>query len=1626
MATENTVNIGINVSDNGSTGKVTKDAKELKGVLDQAVAAAAKMGKGGAATLSSITQATGGANAAASYGAQRGVAGTTGAGARDFAKESEGLSGLVRVYATFAANIYAVSAAFSALSTAMDTANMIKGLDQLGAASGRGLGSLAKSLVAVTGGAITMRDSMGAVATSSAAGLTSEQILKMGTVATKASQALGINLTDAFSRISRGVTKLEPELLDELGLFTKLGPATEDYARSVGKSVGQLTDFEKRQAYANAVLKEGIDKFGKIDIDVNPFVKLSASFQNLVQSGLEIVNKVIGPLVSLLASSPTALTLVIAGLGSMLLKQAIPAIGQFRERLKEASENALTNVATKSTPYRQALVVDQAAITARAEAEAEKFVQARDAATDKFNALSKSKLGQMPTVSKILEKGIYQISEADLKMLDDRAARAATSNKALSASYAELAATIRAGIAAEAAYQAERAKGILLTAEAAEVSKKQMLADAEFRELGIKAVQREMAAKAAATTKELGLVASLKESWTQYLLIRKQGAMISIPMPGQFIEGPGGEKIPKRQDVRVDPIGRTAGLMGLVGASASAAATGIGAALSTLTGWGTAALMAYEAGSLLISAFTKTEKESATTTAAIEKLTDAGKTVNETLKDIASRNPFERLTIDSINARTTAFGELTLSISNMISSTNKEMDKMEGFDKFINFFKGIVGQDVQSKSSREFAKSIETAFKAAVPSEATTGARKKIEGILGVSVGDIDGLKQAYMSLGGSAGTQIKLVVDSLSTLAKEQQISAARGIELRDSWKESGKALTAFMTSSLPQDPLSKLGQDMMADAAKMQVALNDPIESLVVMKALAGDITALKLFPPEAARNMAKYSDELNMLSIKASNAKENLGGIDQEIASLSSKKVEIDVSIAAIKLGGVGADRLPLLEAEAEKLRVDIQRALDSKKASLDVAASVKLKQDEIKDVFGNAVRDQFVAGANILSSKVAIEWAKAATIVSGTLAGLLGDSLAAIDIKAKNDKLNIDAQMAAIRTQMYLIIATEKLSTQVELDRLSREKGNLDAMDRKSKEEGGTGKAAEIVKRETKLEDKLKNYENKTPEQLAVKGGSSKLIEQFKAGKEGVTREDINFQQMLEASTAQLNALGAQYKSVDITKEAGVIKIIYDQQSKAREAGKLAAQDELDKLSTLEAQGKILRDIDLQTKNVSQNRIVQAGADQQIDAINAQIALKQLVMSKLDQEKDDTNINRIKQEILILETIDKTKINQEAQNKILNNTAVLQKTLRDRAEERLKFEIETSRIIQSTNYTGRSTESEVAGIRLETEKAMDLLTADQYTKRKALLEISNLELAADKSRTTTQEKYTDILKDLENYKKTLFSETPEFDLAEKRIKAVQNQRDTELDAIGKVAAARRADIEERSKYSDRQNAYADVFKKSFEGMADAIVEFARTGKMSFKDLINNMIADLVRWELREQASSLYKSASPGLMNFGGMMGSVGDTIKNLVGGYTGGTTGSALVGLAQGGAYDMGIKKFAMGGSFANSIVDSPTLFKFASGTGLMGEAGPEAIMPLKRDSQGNLGVRSGNNGGNVEVVVHNYGSEKATTKESTDSRGNRKVEVIVGDLSAGEISRNGSNSQRSLRSTYGLQPALIRR
>jgi lambda family phage tail tape measure protein len=89
-------------------------------------------------------------------------------------------------------------------------------------------------------------------------------------------------------------------------------------------------------------------------------------------------------------------------------------------------------------------------------------------------------------------------------------------------------------------------------------------------------------------------------------------------------------------------------------------------------------------------------------------------------------------------------------------------------------------------------------------------------------------------------------------------------------------------------------------------------------------------------------------------------------------------------------------------------------------------------------------------------------------------------------------------------------------------------------------------------------------------------------------------------------------------------------------------------------------------------------------------------------------------------------------------------------------------------------------------------------------------------------------------------------------------------------------------------------------------------------------------------------------------------------------------------------------FAKGGVFTNSVVSSPTLFKFANGgalsNGVMGEAGPEAIMPLTRGPGGRLGVDASGSGGGVSVTVNV--DAKSSSVEGDDKRSSELGRVIA--------------------------------
>lgn len=237
---------------------------------------------------------------------------------------------------------------------------------------------------------------------------------------------------------------------------------------------------------------------------------------------------------------------------------------------------------------------------------------------------------------------------------------------------------------------------------------------------------------------------------------------------------------------------------------------------------------------------------------------------------------------------------------------------------------------------------------------------------------------------------------------------------------------------------------------------------------------------------------------------------------------------------------------------------------------------------------------------------------------------------------------------------------------------------------------------------------------------------------------------------------------------------------------------------------------------------------------------------------------------------------------------------------------------------------------------------------------------------------------------------------------------------------------------------------AFTKMADGMTDAIVQFVTTGKISFSNLTQSILTDILRIQIRSQVLGFLgdsKGAPAGIIgSLAGMLG-IGSSassfassaFSNLGSGLSLSSfpTGGGLA-FANGGAFSQqGLHAFANGGVFTNSIVSSPTLFKFANGGkfGLMGEAGPEAVMPLSRDSSGRLGVvANGGSSAGVQVVINNMGTSSTVTeqKETVDSRGNRRIELTIADAVASEQARPGSKLYNSTRNSFGLKPALVGR
>lgn len=198
------------------------------------------------------------------------------------------------------------------------------------------------------------------------------------------------------------------------------------------------------------------------------------------------------------------------------------------------------------------------------------------------------------------------------------------------------------------------------------------------------------------------------------------------------------------------------------------------------------------------------------------------------------------------------------------------------------------------------------------------------------------------------------------------------------------------------------------------------------------------------------------------------------------------------------------------------------------------------------------------------------------------------------------------------------------------------------------------------------------------------------------------------------------------------------------------------------------------------------------------------------------------------------------------------------------------------------------------------------------------------------------------------------------------------------------------------------FSNLVENTFSGLENAIFDFTKGTGDAFAKLTQQILDDLLRIAIRSQI------ISPIAGGFQGLFG----------GGFQ--TNQAAFEAGRQAGFQDIGVRtapvrqgnvfKYAQGG-----VVTRPTYFPMSQGTGLMAEAGtPEAVVPLTRTSNGDLGVQAIPN--NVTVNVNNQAGVEVDV-QSQQNGNNQILDITI--TKAVNQAINAGRLDRSLSSNFGI-------
>lgn len=566
------------------------------------------------------------------------------------------------------------------------------------------------------------------------------------------------------------------------------------------------------------------------------------------------------------------------------------------------------------------------------------------------------------------------------------------------------------------------------------------------------------------------------------------------------------------------------------------------------------------------------------------------------------------------------------------------------------------------------------------------------------------------------------------------------------------------------------------------------------------------------------------------------------------------------------------------------------------------------------------------------------------------------------------------------QMERIRATERIAT-------------LETQITKLKSLQGTMTASEYTKRSTALNAELADAKKKQ-EPDKVKGAGSGTSAIASAMAELQKQQQLN--QQLTSGT---------YVSTDkMTEDQKKLLELENVITLSKQKGSNVTKEQVALASKLIPIYKQAADLSIQNqKMLADNKEIEK-AKKKNEEIDLTIAALKEEYEYLDKTKKTTDSRTAaEKESVKYQALAKTAASE--QNKLVFQTTANKYAELALQEKKIKNELETNKAVAAT-------------VKLQTDYRLEVQAAEEAEANSlAWMHLSSVEQEKRNSLQSIEVARRKEIADLEDKISQAYAEG-NVGLAE-QLRLQEQSVNTRAAGLSKVATNKPTlqSKEGSSILSDAEAGYVNfynglesrtalmqsAFSTAFSTMSDSLTTFCNTGKTDFKSFtvsilkgIQEMIIKFMLLRLAQAAVGLFASAASSGIGTGASGLSAGSSVSGMTLGGSSGMTGTiSTPGLAYGHANG------GVFGSMTNQVYTKTTPFKFASGgtfgkQGVLGEAGPEAVMPLARGADGKLGVKSSGSGDNNVSVVVNVTDSGNSTKTSGDAgKGMNKLGDMIG-------------------------------